>query len=50
MVLINPYIHFNRNAEEAFTFYKSVFGGKGFKRNIKGKAKDDRSYIGIRSV
>lgn len=28
MALINPYIHFNGNAEEAFTFYKSVFGGE----------------------
>ena len=27
MATINPYIHFNGNAEEAFTFYKSVFGG-----------------------
>jgi PhnB protein len=27
MAQINPYIHFNGNAEEAFTFYKSVFGG-----------------------
>ncbi|MBF4516687.1 VOC family protein [Flavobacterium sp. ANB] len=27
MAIINPYIHFNGNAEEAFTFYKSVFGG-----------------------
>ena len=26
MASINPYIHFNGNAEEAFTFYKSVFG------------------------
>jgi PhnB protein len=26
MAVINPYIHFNGNAEEAFTFYKSVFG------------------------
>lgn len=25
---INPYIHFNGNAEEAFTFYKSIFGGE----------------------
>jgi PhnB protein len=25
---INPWINFNGNAEEAFTFYKSVFGGK----------------------
>ena len=28
MPTINPYINFNGNAEEAFTFYKSVFGGK----------------------
>lgn len=27
MAQINPYIHFNGNAEEAFDFYKSVFGG-----------------------
>ena len=28
MTTINPWINFNGNAEEAFTFYKSVFGGK----------------------
>lgn len=28
MPKINPYIHFNGNAEEAFLFYKSVFGGE----------------------
>lgn len=28
MAQINPYIHFNGNAEEAFTFYKTVFGGE----------------------
>jgi PhnB protein len=28
MAAINPYINFNGNAEEAFTFYKSVFGGQ----------------------
>lgn len=27
MPSINPYIHFNGNAEVAFTFYQSVFGG-----------------------
>lgn len=27
MAQINPYINFNGNAEEAFTFYKSVYGG-----------------------
>ena len=28
MALINPHINFNGNAEDAFTFYKSVFGGE----------------------
>ena len=28
MASINPWINFNGNAEEAFTFYKSVFGGE----------------------
>lgn len=28
MATINPWINFNGNAEEAFNFYKSVFGGE----------------------
>lgn len=28
MPTINPHINFNGNAEEAFNFYKSVFGGE----------------------
>lgn len=28
MATINPWINFNGNAEEAFMFYKSVFGGE----------------------
>jgi len=28
MPLINPYLNFNGNTEEAFLFYKSVFGGE----------------------
>lgn len=28
MIKINPWINFNGNAEEAFDFYKSVFGGE----------------------
>jgi PhnB protein len=28
MATINPHINFNGNAEEAFSFYKSVFGGE----------------------
>ena len=27
-MIINPWINFNGNAEEAFAFYKSVFGGE----------------------
>lgn len=33
---INPHINFNGNAEEAFTFYKSVFGGE-FSKVIRFK-------------
>ena len=36
MATINPYINFNGNAEEAFNFYKSVFGGE-FKKVIRFK-------------
>src|SRR3989344_4065421 len=36
MTTINPWINFNGNAEEAFIFYKSVFGGE-FKRVIRFK-------------
>jgi PhnB protein len=28
MTIINPHINFNGNAEEAFNFYKSIFGGE----------------------
>ncbi|HEY0427520.1 MAG TPA: VOC family protein [Pyrinomonadaceae bacterium] len=28
MTAINPYLNFDGNAEEAFNFYKSVFGGE----------------------
>ena len=34
MAFINPYINFNGNAEEAFNFYKSVFGGE-FAMNMR---------------
>ncbi len=36
MPTINPYINFNGNAEEAFAFYKSVFGGE-FARIVRFK-------------
>lgn len=42
MASINPHINFNGNAEEAFHFYKSVFGGT-FSKIIRFKdiANDD---------
>lgn len=36
MANINPYLNYNGNAEEAFNFYKSVFGGE-FERIIRFK-------------
>jgi PhnB protein len=36
MRTINPWINFNGNAEEAFTFYKSVFGGE-FRKIVRFK-------------
>ena len=43
MALINPYIHFNGDAEEAFTFYKSVFGG-AFARIMRYKDLSSPEY------
>ncbi|PKL80756.1 MAG: VOC family protein [Ignavibacteriae bacterium HGW-Ignavibacteriae-4] len=36
MANINPYLNYNGNAEEAFNFYKSVFGGE-FERIVRFK-------------
>ncbi|MES2268688.1 MAG: VOC family protein [Bacteroidota bacterium] len=36
MAQINPHVNFNGNAEEAFTFYRSVFGGE-FSKVIRFK-------------
>lgn len=36
MASINPHVNFNGNAEEAFNFYQSVFGG-AFKRIVRFK-------------
>lgn len=42
MASINPHINFNGNAEEAFNFYKSVFGGEFAKiTRFKDLANDD---------
>jgi PhnB protein len=36
MATINPHVHYNGNTEEAFNFYKSVFGGD-FTRIVRYK-------------
>ena len=36
MAFINPYLNYNGNAEEAFNFYRSVFGGE-FERVVRFK-------------
>ncbi len=43
MPLINPHINFNGNAEEAFNFYKSVFGGE-FAQIIRFKDLSSAEY------
>jgi PhnB protein len=53
MKLANPYLNFNGNTEEAFNFYKSVFGGdflavirfRDFPDNGMGVAEDDLEKI-----
>jgi PhnB protein len=43
MALINPHINFNGNAEDAFNFYKSVFGGE-FAKIIRFKDISSAEY------
>ncbi|MES2620104.1 MAG: VOC family protein [Bacteroidota bacterium] len=43
MAHINPHINFNGNAEEAFNFYKSVFGGE-FTKVIRFKDLESPEY------
>ncbi len=43
MPQINPYINFNGNAEEAFNFYKSVFGGE-FAKVTRFKDLDSQEF------
>jgi len=53
MKTVNPYLNFNGNTEEAFTFYRSVFGGefvsvirfKDFGENAMGVPVDEREKI-----
>ena len=44
MITINPWINFNGNAEEAFTFYKSVFGGD-FTKVIRFKDLENPEFV-----
>ena len=44
MALINPHINFNGNAEEAFNFYKSVFGGE-FAKIIRFKDLSNDDFV-----
>lgn len=48
MALIHPHINFNGNAEEAFGFYKSVFGGE-FSKIIRFKDITGSDYPGEES-
>lgn len=41
MATINPHVHYNGNTEEAFDFYKSVFGGD-FTRIVRYKDLSDK--------
>lgn len=43
MATINPHINFNGNAEEAFNFYKSAFGGE-FTRLVRFKDMTDAGF------
>ena len=43
MAVINPHINFNGNAEEAFNFYKSVFGGE-FQKIVRFKEISSPEY------
>ncbi|MEO6078131.1 MAG: VOC family protein [Candidatus Andersenbacteria bacterium] len=46
MAHINPWINFNGNAEEAFNFYKSVFGGE-FTGITRSKDTNKIMYIAL---
>ena len=47
MAQINPYINFKGNCEEAFNFYKSVFGGEfPFVGRYKDMPPSDKEHMG----
>jgi PhnB protein len=43
MATINPHVHYNGNTEEAFNFYKSVFGGD-FTRIVRYEDLGDKGF------
>ncbi len=45
MATLNPYLHFGGNAEEAFEFYRSVFGGE-FETAMKYKDAPPENKMG----
>lgn len=44
MATLNPWINFNGNAQEAFTFYQSVFGGE-FAKVVRFKDIASEEYL-----
>ena len=47
MAQINPYLNFKGNCEEAFNFYKSVFGGEfPFVGRYKDMPPSDKAHMG----
>lgn len=47
MTTINPYLNFPGNAEEAFNFYRSIFGGEfGFVQRFKDTPEAGRVHDG----
>ncbi len=44
MVTVNPYLNFSGNTEEAFNFYKSVFGGE-FLQVVRFKDTDEGTKL-----
>ena len=49
MATIHPHINFNGNAQEAFEFYRSIFGGD-FKKIIRFRDLASADFKGKRSI
>ena len=48
MATVSTYLNFSRNTEEAFLFYKSVFGGEFSGGGIAGLATSRHRKAGLR--